>query len=153
MILSRNQFFLLLFALSLGVCFGYRAVWFATARRATGVMYFVGHTLELQGNISAHAVIRYKAGKDSAFFNAAMSEELKPGQLVPVLYHESDPEEAQVDAFLGLWGQSMIFMIFPVLVLLILYVTPDRWDPVIPQKCKVVLFGGKTVLRIVAYDA
>lgn len=149
MILSRNQFFLLLFALSMGVCFGYRVVWFATAKRATGVMHFVGHTLELQGNISAHAVIRYKAGKDSAFFNAAMNEELKPGQHVPVLYHESDPEDAQVDAFIGLWGQSMIFTIFPILVLMILFVTPDRLDPVIPQKCKVLLFKEKKLVRIV----
>ena len=147
--LSRNKFFLLLFALCLTVCFGYRIVWVAAAKRATGVMSFIGHTLELQGNISSHEVIRFKAGQDSVFFNATASEGHKPGQPVPVLYHESDPEAAQIDAFIGLWGQSLVFAIFPVLVLLILYLTPDSLDPVIPQKCKILLFREKKLVRIV----
>jgi len=37
------------------------------------------------------------------------------------------------------WAPALVFSLFPVLVLLVLYLTPDRLDPVIPWRSKIVL--------------
>lgn len=46
------------------------------------------------------------------------------------------------------WDASLVFSLFPMLVLLVLYLTPDRLDPVIPWKSKV-LIGVKPFIQIV----
>ncbi|WP_431211719.1 hypothetical protein ACQ86N_38885 [Puia sp. P3] len=47
------------------------------------------------------------------------------------------------------WAPSLVFSLFPVLVLLVLYLTPDRLDPVIPWKSKIIL-GFRPFIQIVA---
>jgi hypothetical protein len=149
MILSRSRFFLLLFAFCGLACFGRRTLWIATARKTTGVMSFVGHTLELQGNISSHEVIEYEAGKDTVIFNANSGMGLKPGQSVPVLYHDDDPSGAKIDTPFSLWGDTMVYALGPVLVLLVLFLTPDSLDPLIPKRSTVHLCRNKKLIQVV----
>jgi hypothetical protein len=46
----------------------------------------------------------------------------------------------------GIW-RNIIFAIYPLLVLLVLFFTPDRLDPLIPKKSKVLL-GFKPFIRV-----
>src|ERR1700749_696730 len=108
MILSRSQFFLLLFAGCGLACFGRLTLWIATARKTTGVMAFIGHTLEMQGNITSHEVIEYENGKDTVTFIANSGMGLKPGQAVSVLYHDDDPSGAKIAIPICLWGDTMV---------------------------------------------
>ena len=48
-----------------------------------------------------------------------------------------------------IWGASLVFSLFPMLVVLVLYLTPDRLDPVIPWRSKVVI-GLNPFIQIVA---
>jgi hypothetical protein len=41
----------------------------------------------------------------------------------------------------------MVFALFPFLIILVLFLTPDRFDPLIPWRSKV-LIGGKTLIRV-----
>jgi hypothetical protein len=47
------------------------------------------------------------------------------------------------------WQASLVFSLFPMLVLLVLYLTPDRLDPVIPWKSKI-LIGLNPFIQIVS---
>ena len=49
---------------------------------------------------------------------------------------------------LEVWGPALIFSLFPMLVLLVLFFTPDRLDPVIPWRSKV-LIGIRPLIKIV----
>jgi hypothetical protein len=46
------------------------------------------------------------------------------------------------------WGGTLVFSLFPLLVLLVLLLTPERFDPVIPRKSRI-LVGIKPFIRII----
>ncbi|MBS1605662.1 MAG: hypothetical protein JST42_23560 [Bacteroidetes bacterium] len=48
------------------------------------------------------------------------------------------------------WAPSFVYSIFPILILLVLYLTPDRLDPVIPWKSKVVI-GFRPFIQVVSF--
>ncbi|HEY4290200.1 MAG TPA: hypothetical protein VGN00_24030 [Puia sp.] len=47
------------------------------------------------------------------------------------------------------WRATLVFSLFPMLVLLVLFLTPDRLDPVIPWKSKI-LIGLNPIIQIVS---
>ena len=48
---------------------------------------------------------------------------------------------------LEVWGGSMVFSLFPLLIWTVLALTPDRFDPLLPKGAKVLL-GGRSVISI-----
>ena len=52
----------------------------------------------------------------------------------------------------NVWQATLVFSLFPMLVLLVLYLTPDRLDPVIPWKSKI-LIGLNPIIQIVAISS
>jgi hypothetical protein len=50
-----------------------------------------------------------------------------------------------------IWAPSFVFSIFPMLILLVLYLTPDRLDPVIPWKSRVII-GLRPFIQIVRFS-
>jgi hypothetical protein len=53
-------------------------------------------------------------------------------------------ETRSIDA----WQGGLVFAIFPVLLLMVLFLTPDRYDPLIPRRAKI-LIGWKPLVSIV----
>ena len=49
----------------------------------------------------------------------------------------------------GIWGPTVVFPLFPLLILLVLYFTPDRFDPLIPKGAKILL-GWKPFITVVS---
>ena len=47
-----------------------------------------------------------------------------------------------------IWGPTLVYSLFPLLIFLVLLLTPERFDPLIPQKSKVLL-GIKPFIKIV----
>jgi len=150
MLLSRNQFFLVLLVLFLAPFYGPRLIWLAHSRTTTGKVWFIGHTLELLGDISSHRVILFKAGRDSFFFNAG--GRFKVGDPVPVRYNKTHPADARINTAFGMWADLWVNSLLPELVLLILFITPRRFDPLIPRKARVRL-GIKPFIKIIPPDA
>lgn len=145
--LNRTQFFLLLFILFIGPIIAYKVFWILNAKHTTGIVYFIGHTLELQGGISTHRVILFQAGKDSVIFNAGLSESAKPGDPVPILYQKNNPNDARVDIPDRIWGDTLVFSLLPFLVLMVIFLIPDSLDPLVPKRSKIIL-GRKPFIRI-----
>jgi hypothetical protein len=148
MILSRNSFFLLLFGLTLLPIPVYKLVWLATTRVTTGSMYFTGHgNLGSVLGISTYPVIRFKSGKDTIYFNGNVNIPLKPDEQVSVRYQGNDPDDAKVNTFTCIWGDTLAYELGPFLILLVIFFHPD----LVPMKAKVVL-GRKPLVKFVEAD-
>jgi len=93
LLLSRNQFFLLLFALLIGPFITYDIVWMVNTAIAIG-----GWRLPFE-----------------------------------------------------IWGSTLIFALYPLLVLLVLFFTPEKFDPLIPRGSKILL-GFRPFIRILPVD-
>jgi hypothetical protein len=52
---------------------------------------------------------------------------------------------------INIWGPTVTYSLFPLLVLMVLLLTPDRFDPLIPKKAKVLL-GGWPFIRVVRME-
>lgn len=89
LVLSRNQFFLLLFIVLIGPFIGYDLTWLATSPKAAGW---------------------------------------------------SIPWE--------IWVPTLIFALYPLLVLLVLFFTPEKFDPLIPKK-SMILLGFSPFIKVI----
>jgi len=138
MILSRNQFFLLLFMLIVMPFYAVKLNWIAHSTVTGGRMWFKGHTLEDLGNISEHLVIKYKVGNDSLWFDT-MNDEMEEGSIVSVRYQTNNPKDAKINSFKWLWMDTLLYSMAPLLIFLVLYLTPDKFDPLIPKKAKIII--------------
>ena len=142
MILSRGHFFGWLFVL-LACPFPVVKLWWLSGTRHTvGVMSFVGH-----GNfgsalgITTYPVILFQIGRDSIFFNGQGGYGYKPGDSVPVRYRVGEPADAKIDRPMAIYGDTLVYSFFPVLVWLVLVLTPERFDPLVPRRAKVLING------------
>jgi uncharacterized protein DUF3592 len=148
-ILARNQFFLLLFFIVVTPFLAHKIIWLANSKQTTGSMWYTGHgNLGSALGISTYSVIRYKAGKDSLYFNSNINLDLKPGETVQIRYQKNNPSDAIADDFVSMWAETLVYAVFPVLILVVLFFMPQRFDPVIPKKSKVVL-GKKPFIQII----
>lgn len=148
MLLSRNLFFgllLLLFVAPITAC---KLYWLMRSEKTLGIMCFTGHTLETVG-VSVHPVIRFKAGKDSLFFNGNSNVSFPDGQLVPVRYQKDNPYDARIDIPVSIWGDTLAWSLLPLLTILVLFLTPQRLQPLIPAKTNIRLTIKKPFVKII----
>ena len=148
MLLSRNTFFTLLLCIFVFPTIGYKLYWLARSQRTTGTLCFIGHTLTSLGT-SSHPVILFTIGTDSIFFNGNSNVDVPPGSPVPVRYRKDNPQDARLDNTLSLWGDTFAWSLYPTLVLLVLYLTPTRFDPLIPHNSRIRLDGRRPFIHII----
>ena len=123
--------------------------WVVNSNKTIGEMRFTGHgNLGSVLGISSYPVIRFVIGRDTIYFNGSVNLDVKPGEKIPVRYRKNNPSDACVDNFVSMWMETIIYALLPFLVLLVLYIMPDRLDPIIPKKAKVII-GKKPFFRIV----
>jgi hypothetical protein len=149
MILSRHSFFLLLLAVMLLPLPLSKLIWLAGTRETTGTMYFTGHgNLGSVLGISTYPVIWFKHGKDTIFFNGNVNIPLKPEEKISIRYRKKNPEDAKVNTFACIWGDTLAYELGPFLILLIVFFHPD----LVPRKSMVML-GKKPFIKFVSTDA
>lgn len=139
MTFSRNQFFLLLFIIAVVPFYAVKINWLAHSQLTGGRMWFIGHTLEDLGNITDHLVIKYKVGNDSLDFAAKNDVEINEGDIVSVRYQTNDAKNVKLNNFKSIWLDTILYSMLPSLIILILFLTPDRFDPLIPKKAKIII--------------
>src|ERR1700741_4785575 len=116
MTFSRNAFFLILFIICLSPVVIWKLVWLSNTTTTKGKVFLVGHSLNLDGSISSHLVILFLVGKDSISFKAPASLPYKEGDAVPVRYVQDKPFDATVNTPLRIWGDAIVYVIWPILV-------------------------------------
>ena len=146
MLLSRNRFFILLFILIISPLPLYKLIWIAGSRETEGTMYFTGHgNLGSVLGISTYPVIWFKAGKDTVFFNGNVNIPMKEGEKISVRYQKNDPQNAKMNLFSSIWGDTMAYMLGPMLIFLVIYFHPD----LVPKKAKVMIDRKKPWIKFI----
>lgn len=153
MLISGARFFVFLFFLLVGPFIGQKLFWLMHSGSVTGRVYFMGHTLNNDGSISSHQVIIFGVGKDSVTFTSNVNFRLPDNTAVPVRYAISNPYDARIDKFISIWGDTLVYLLNPVGFWLVLLLTPNRFDPLIPWRSKVLLRRRRPFIRVIAPDA
>jgi hypothetical protein len=151
MTLSRNAFFLLLLFICISPFVIWKLVWLSKTTTTTGKVWYAGHTLELDGKISSHLVILFLVGKDSISFQAPANLPFKEGETIPVRYVPAEPSKARVNTPLRIWGDTIVYGLWPVLFIVVLFAIPKRFDPIIPRKSKVKL-SRKKLIEVISLE-
>jgi len=149
MAFSKNQFFLILGIVFIAPFVVNKLVWLANSQLVEGEMRFTGHgNLGSALGISSYPVIKFMLGRDSIYFNGNVNLDLKPGEHVMVRYQKNNPSDAIVNNFVCIWMGTVAYALLPILVLLVVYIIPDRLDPIIPKGSSVII-GKSPLIRIV----
>jgi hypothetical protein len=143
MTLSKFRFFLLLLLIVSSPFLIYKFIWLAKSRKANGIMGFVGKTYS-GTYVHVYSNIMFIVDKDTIWFNGNDNIFFKEGETVPVRYQVSNPEEARIDNFAAIWGDTVVYGGIPVLILIALFLHPA----VIPRKSKIRLKTGKPFISL-----
>ena len=148
MILSRNAAFLILFLMVIVPFLAGKTIWILNAKKTTGVMAFIGHDdWGAASGMRTYAVIDFNVDHKKWSLHSSISLDLKKGDMIPVFYQINDPADAVVDDFINLWSRTISYAIFPILILIVMFIMPDRMDPILPRKSKVVI-GKRPFIKV-----
>ena len=153
MLLSRSRFFFLLFLLLPGPFLGPKLFWLAASRRTVGRVYFTGGVLDNFGGTSKYLVVRFPVEKDTVEFNSNLYFRWPDDTPVMVRYSRFDPSDARLDVPVCIWGDTLVNVLLPLGIWLILFLTPNRFDPLIPWGAKLQLRWRWPFIRVIPRTA
>lgn len=120
MLISRNQFFMLLLFLVVTLSLGSRLIWLARSDRIIGKVSFTGKSQAGQF-MHTYSVIQFRYKDSLYWFNGQDNLLFEENALVPVRFDPGRPADARIDHFLAIWGDRIVFGGIPMLVLLIIF--------------------------------
>ena len=146
MLLTKNEFFALLLGVVLLPFLAYNIIWLAGSAKAEGRVVGIGQHMGMNIGKSTYALVSFRAGADTVWFQA-LDENYETGDVVPVRYRKADPENARTTTFLSLWGDVLGWAVIPLMVVIVLYFSPD----IVPKRA-MVLLGRKPFIRVIPFD-
>lgn len=144
MLFTKNAFFFFLLLLLLLPIALPTIIWVMTSKKTTGKVEGVGHATGISLGNDSYAYISFTTAKDTVYFQGK-DNDYKQGDMVPVLYHPKEPQEAKVAAFWSLWGNTIAYCGVPLIFWCICFFAPD----IVPKGAKV-LVGRKPFLKVVS---
>jgi len=144
MVLHRAIFFLLLFFLIVTPFLASKLWWLAHSRKAEGVLFLKGKGEAGDQMPLDYTIIYFRVGKDTTWFNGLGNLHMPEDARLPVRYQAGNPQDARVDIFEGIWGDTVVYAGIPVLMLIVAALHPD----VVPRRKKVLLTLKKPYVRI-----
>jgi hypothetical protein len=147
MIIRKSTLFLFLFTIVFGPFLIYKLLWIARSEKTNGIMGFAGKSYT--GTLAhTYAVISFRVGKDTIWFNGNDNILYQEGETVPVRYQKHNPYEARIDIFPSMWGDTLVYGGGPVLVLLVLFLHPH----VFPRGSKFRLSLKKPFIQLLSEE-
>jgi hypothetical protein len=144
MTVRRTPFFLVLISIIIVPFLTHKIIWLAGSEKTNGTMSFIGKTFSGQMD-DVYSVIWFMAGKDTVWFNGRNNIFFEEGAAVPVRYQRSHPEDAKINVFLSIWGDTLIYGGLPLLILLIIFAHPE----IVPYRSRIRLVFKTPFIRIV----
>lgn len=144
MLLNRTAFFVLLFSILIIPMVAYKLLWLVGSKKTNGTVSFIGKKYAGQ-MVYTYSVIWFMADQDTVWFNGRNGIILPEGETLSVRYREKEPDDARINVFLAIWGETMVYGGIPVLILLAVFFHPQ----IIPYRSKVLLTYRKPFLCIV----
>jgi hypothetical protein len=151
--MSRGRFFSFLFLVLVGPFLLPKVFGFACSRTAVGWVYYTSGELDGLSGTKKSLIIRFPLGRDTIEFRGNLYFRLPDDAPVRVRYSRLDPTDARIDLAVCIWGDTLVNILLPLGIWLVLLLTPNRFDPLIPWGCKVLLRWGWPPVRIVLSSA
>ena len=145
MIIPRNRFFLLLAAAIVIPFLLPRILWLSGTRRTMGYVAFVGGGEIGDQMPMDYTYIKFPLGKDTIWFKGLGNLSMERNTPVPVRYRSENPEDARLDIWQSIWGDQLVYLGIPLLMLLLAWVHPE----VFPRRAKLKLSFRRPMLMIV----
>lgn len=149
MLISRGWFFGWLFLLLPGPFLAPKLFWLACSRRTVGRVYFTGGVLDPISGTSKYLYIRFPVGGDTVEFKSNLYFRWRDDTPVMVRYSRLDPADARIDMPVCVWGDTLVRLLLPLGIWLVLFLTPNRFDPLIPWGAGVQLRLQRPFIRII----
>ncbi|MBE7170554.1 MAG: hypothetical protein INR73_08185 [Williamsia sp.] len=144
MIFTRSLFFIFIFSITVAPFIVYKLFWILRSKQTAGIASFTSK--EYLGQLPRQfAVIKFYVNKDTIWFHGIDNQLFAKGQPVQVRYQRSNPSDARVDNFKGLWIDTLIYISPALLVIIIAYLHPD----LVPRGSKIRINRKKPFLWIV----
>ena len=145
MIVKRYTFFIALLLLAVAPYFAARLFWILSAKETSGKIAFTGKDISAQIPRSYSVVLFSVTGKDSVFFNSTDGEIWEENSIVSVLYQPSDPHNASINSFMGLWLDATIYGAIIFVIIAIIFLHPE----IVPYRSNIKLQLRKPVISVV----
>jgi hypothetical protein len=149
MLMPRSWFFLGLFFFLVGPFFVPKVTWWLCSRRTAGKVLFTGGVLDPINGTKKYLVMQFRLGKDSVEFQSNMYFRWPEDTVVMVRYSRFDPYDARIDLPVCIWGDTLVNVLLPLGVWLVLLLTPNRFDPLVPWGAKVRLGRRWPCIRVI----
>lgn len=130
MLISRNQFFLILLFLVVMLALVPRLIWLFNSERITGEVSFTGKSQAGQF-MHTYAVVQFRYNDSLFLFNGPDNLLFEDDTPVPVRFNPDQPAEARIDQFVSIWGDRLLYAGIPIVLLLIIFFQPDIFPYVI----------------------
>jgi hypothetical protein len=144
--LSRQVFFLLLAILIAGPFLVSRWIWLAGTATTTGSYVLKGMGEAGDPMPLDYSIVSFQLGKKTIWFHGLGNLELPAGTPVPVRYRIDDPYDARIDIFIARWGDILVYIGIPLLMLTCIYLHPK----ILPHKCRLCFsFTRKPFVKII----
>ena len=124
MIVRRPIFFLLLSCLVIIPPVAVKLAWILKSTQTTGVMSFEGMGQALDKLRSTYSVFYFEHDNDTTWFNSSANYRFKAGDVVPVRYIISEPADARLDTFTGIWLGTLLGAGIPLLIIIVIFLNP-----------------------------
>lgn len=139
----------LLFLLLPGPFLGPKLFWFVCSRRTIGRVFFTGGELDAISGTKKYLVVRFPLGRDTVEFKSNLYFRWPEDTAVRVRYSRLDPSDARLDLPMCIWGDTLVYLLLPLGIWLVLFLTPNRFDPLIPWGSKVQLRWQWPFVRVI----
>jgi len=149
MLVSRSGFFAALFLLLVGPFFVPKLFWFCFSHRTQGKVLFTGGVLDPINGTTKYLVMQFRLGKDSFEFQSNVYFRWPQDTVVMIRYSRFDPYDARLDLPVCIWGDTLVHALLPLGVWLVLFLTPNRFDPLVPWGARVRLGGRWPWMRVI----
>jgi hypothetical protein len=121
--INRTIFFICVAAIIAAPFLITKLVWLSGTRKTMGAMSFNGKSYTGQLGHD-YAVIKFVVGSQTYFVNGPDNISYEKGTPVPVRYTSTNPNDARLATFIGLWGDTLVFAGVPCLIILLIALHP-----------------------------
>ena len=144
MLFSKNSFFFLLLLLVTLPFLLPNIIWLLRSQKTTGTVEGIGTATGISFGKDTYALVSFMAGKDTFYFQGK-DDHYEAGNIVPLRYQPTNPEDAKIVSFYSLWGNTIAYMGAPLIFWIIFFFAKD----IVPTGASIRL-GGKPFVRVIA---
>jgi hypothetical protein len=118
--------------------------WLLRSVKTNGIVRFTGK--EYSGQMThEYAVVTFKTGTQTIWFNGYDNVLFPRRQVIPVLYQPNNPADARIDVFVAIWADTLVYACIPAVILMVLFLHPA----IIPRQSKIRLMAKRPFIRLV----